>query len=192
MNSPPKLPLITLLLSLLCATAFASRHPAFLAHRLSWIALGGMLFSSLFVEMPGLKRLLSRGWFGALFVGILGQFILPALLIGVPLVGYYLGMDFGGKPAFDHRGITVVISRQLQLFTVPFFLFCGTLGIALAFLKMALFRIAAKRPFGIGKMLFFSLTCVLATTSFFAGLVFDEHRAIASVTHLIQKHSRGR
>ena len=57
------------LLSAVPALAAPIRNPAFIPHRLSWFSLALLVFASLLVEIPSLKRLLNRGWIGAIFFG---------------------------------------------------------------------------------------------------------------------------
>lgn len=166
------------------ASEFQTRH-------LGWLTLASLYWSSLMLDWPAVRALLQRSWLITLPAAAIMELLLPALLFGLPFLGWLVGTDMGQRPGFGSDGITLHLTRHLTLFSPLFFLFCGTIGFCLGLMKVLFLKaFASDRPRVAGVLAIFIMG-FLSTMTFLGGVVFDQQRAIASVQGFVMGQMGG-
>ena len=142
-----------------------------------WFALGAVIWSSLFIEFPGLKAYLGRGWFLAFFSSLLLVLVAPALYFGV-------SKAIGLPVEMGRSGLILAPFSAAPPFTWKFFAVCAAFGLGAGLLKWAVLSRLTREPRGVAYVVGLLLFSTLGTTAALSELSLDSTRIIARVYRL--------
>ncbi len=146
-------------------------------HFIPWLALVGVFWSTIFLEFPGIKAYLGRGWFGGFFATLLLAALGPALYLGL---GALRGQPF----PLTAGGIVLSPPPFARPFTPQFFLLCAAIGIVAGLIKWALLsRFTAARR-GVAFVVMLLTFSTLGTTAAVSEMSVDPARAVATLYRL--------